>query len=155
MTSIDNPRRRSIMVVDDEALVRMMAVDMFEQAGFDVLEAENGVDAARTIADLTNRARTNTLLPDEVRGATFTVTQATASDGIIWQTPIIHQPQAAMLSIGSVTRTPVALEDDTVVVRPVLHLCLSHDARIVDGDTAGQFLAAVKRGLEEAQFLFA
>ena len=52
MTSINNPRRRSIMVVDDEALVRMMAVDLFEQAGFHVLEAANGADAARTIADL-------------------------------------------------------------------------------------------------------
>ncbi|HMI19662.1 MAG TPA: response regulator [Sphingomonas sp.] len=52
MTSINNPRRRSIMVVDDEALVRMMAVDLFEQAGFHVLEAANGADAARTITDL-------------------------------------------------------------------------------------------------------
>jgi CheY-like chemotaxis protein len=52
MTSIDNSRRRSIMVVEDESLVRMMAIDMFEQAGFDVLEADNGADAARTIAEL-------------------------------------------------------------------------------------------------------
>jgi CheY-like chemotaxis protein len=52
MTDINNPRRRSIMVVEDEALVRMMAVDLFEQAGFDVLEAENGADAARTIIEL-------------------------------------------------------------------------------------------------------
>ncbi len=52
MTSINNPRRRSIMVVEDEALVRMMAVDLFEQAGFDVLEADNGVDAARSIGEL-------------------------------------------------------------------------------------------------------
>jgi CheY-like chemotaxis protein len=52
MTSINKPHRRSIMVVEDEALVRMMAVDLFEQAGFDVLEADNGADAARTLADL-------------------------------------------------------------------------------------------------------
>jgi pyruvate/2-oxoglutarate dehydrogenase complex dihydrolipoamide acyltransferase (E2) component len=110
---------------------------------------------ARTVADLTARARTNTLLANEVRGATFTVTQVPATSGILWQTPIIHQPQAAILSIGTASRTPVALEDDTVVVRPLLSLCLSHDARIVDGETAGLFLAAVKRGLEEAQFLFA
>lgn len=51
MTSINNSRRRSIMVIEDEALVRMMAVDLFEQAGFEVLEAENGSDAARTIAE--------------------------------------------------------------------------------------------------------
>ncbi len=110
---------------------------------------------ARTVAELMNRAQTNTLHTDEVRGATFTVTQATADAGILWQTPIIHQPQAAILSVGNVSRTPVVLEDDTIVVRPLLHLCLAHDARIVDSDTAGKFLGAVKQGLEEAQFLFA
>jgi len=52
MMSINNPRRRTIMVVEDEALVRMMAVDLFEQAGFDVLEADSGADAARTLAEL-------------------------------------------------------------------------------------------------------
>jgi pyruvate/2-oxoglutarate dehydrogenase complex dihydrolipoamide acyltransferase (E2) component len=110
---------------------------------------------ARTAADLTTRARTNTLVSDEVRGATFTVTQVPPSADILWQTPIIHQPQAAILSVGSVNRAPVVLEDDTVVVRPLLHLCLAHDARIVDSETAGRFLGTVKRCLEEAQFLFA
>lgn len=110
---------------------------------------------ARTVADLTAHAQANTLRTGDIRGATFTVTQAPTPEGIVWQTPVIHQPQAAILSIGSVTRMPIALEDDTVAVRPVLYLCLAHDARIVDNETAGKFLSEIKRGLEEAQFLFA
>lgn len=110
---------------------------------------------ARTVADLKARAVTHSLRADEVRNATFTVMEATDLAGILWQTPIIHQPQSAILSIGATVKTPVVLEDDTIAVRPVLHLCLAHDARIVDNETAGQFLAAIKHGLEEAQFLFA
>jgi pyruvate dehydrogenase E2 component (dihydrolipoamide acetyltransferase) len=110
---------------------------------------------ARTIADLKTRAQDNTLSPDDVRGATFTVTQAPISEGVLWQTPIIHQPQSAILSLGNISRVPVVLDNDTIVVCPLLHLCLSHDARIVDSETAGKFLTDIKRGLEEAQFLFA
>ena len=110
---------------------------------------------ARTVADLKSRALTHSLHPNELRNATFTVTEAADSAGILWQTPIIHQPQAAILSVGATVKTPVVLEDDTIAVRPVLHLCLAHDARLVDNETASQFLAAIKQGLEEAQFLFA
>jgi pyruvate dehydrogenase E2 component (dihydrolipoamide acetyltransferase) len=118
-------------------------------------EKKSILGLARTVADLKARARTNTLISDEIRGATFTITEVPASEGILWQTPIIHQPQAAILSVGSVTRVPAVREDDTIVACPLLHLSLSHDARVVDGETAAQFLAYIKQGLEDARFLFA
>lgn len=109
---------------------------------------------ARTVDDLKTRAQGGALHADELHGATFTVTQVAASEGVLWQTPIIHQPQSAMLSIGAVVKTPVALADETIAIRPLLHLCLAHDARTVDNEMAAAFLASVKRGLEDGQFLF-
>ncbi|MBC8101720.1 MAG: 2-oxo acid dehydrogenase subunit E2 [Cytophagales bacterium] len=110
---------------------------------------------AREVFHLTARAHSNALRPDETRGATFTITESPSVEGVLWQTPIIHQPQAAILAFGAVACLPVALDNETVAVRPVLHLCLAHDARIVSEEIAARFLASVKRGLEEAQFLFA
>jgi pyruvate/2-oxoglutarate dehydrogenase complex dihydrolipoamide acyltransferase (E2) component len=108
---------------------------------------------ARELGDLFAAADAGTLTPDTQRGATFTV--AEAPGGVLYQTPILHQPQSAQLSIGAIARTPIASEDDTVTVRPVAHLCLAHDARLIDGNTAAAFLSDIKRGLEEARFLFA
>lgn len=98
------------------------------------------------------QAEEGVLPADAQRGATFTITDASP---VLYQTPVLHQPQAALLTVGAVARAPVALPDDTVSVRPVAHLCLTHDARIVPDEDAAVFLAEVKTGLEEARFLFA
>jgi pyruvate/2-oxoglutarate dehydrogenase complex dihydrolipoamide acyltransferase (E2) component len=107
----------------------------------------------RELADFFAAADAGTLPPETQRGATFTVAEAPGD--VLYQTPILHQPQAAQLSVGAVVRLPVANADDTVKVRPLAHLCLAHDARFVDGDTAAVFLSDVKHGLEDARFLFA
>jgi pyruvate/2-oxoglutarate dehydrogenase complex dihydrolipoamide acyltransferase (E2) component len=107
---------------------------------------------AREWEELRAQAVAGTLSPDAQRGATFTVVEVADA---LYQTPVLHQPQSAILSMGAVTRTPVAADDDTVTVRPVAHLCLAHDARVADGETAAAFLQEVRRHLEEARFLFA
>lgn len=121
-------------------------------------DTKSVLSLAREIADLTERAHAERLAPVEMRGATFSLTDALSAGGdALYQTPILHQPQAAILSLGAVVRTPVALregDEERIVVRPILHLCLSHDARIVESETAAAFLADVKRELEEARFLF-
>jgi pyruvate/2-oxoglutarate dehydrogenase complex dihydrolipoamide acyltransferase (E2) component len=106
---------------------------------------------AREWEELREQAEAGTLPPDAQRGATFTVRETPT----LYQTPVLHQPQSAILSVGAVIRTPVAADDDTVTIRPVLHLCLAHDARVADGETASAFLAEVRHHLEEARFLFA
>jgi pyruvate/2-oxoglutarate dehydrogenase complex dihydrolipoamide acyltransferase (E2) component len=106
---------------------------------------------AREWEELRQAAETGILPPDAQRGATFTVAETAA----LYRTPILHQPQSAILSVGAVARVPVAMDDDTVSVRPVLHLCLAHDARVADGEIAAAFLTEIGRHLEEAQFLFA
>lgn len=98
------------------------------------------------------QAEEGVLPADGQRGATFTIADAAP---VLYQTPVLHQPQAALLTVGTVVRTPVALPNDTVVVRPISHLCLTHDARFVPNEDAAAFLAEVKTGLEEARFLFA
>lgn len=107
---------------------------------------------AREIADFERRAREGRLTAGALRGATFALAHPGASGALV-QTPIIHQPHAATLSVGAVTQTP-AVAADQIVVRSLLHLCLSHDARIVDGDTAARFLSDIKQSLEEIRFLF-
>lgn len=107
---------------------------------------------AREIATFDTLIEAGTLPPDAQRGATFTL--AETAHGAVWQTPLLHYPQAAFLSLGATFRVPVALADDTLTVRPVMNLCLAHDARLVNGEEAAAFLADVKRELEEARFLF-
>jgi pyruvate/2-oxoglutarate dehydrogenase complex dihydrolipoamide acyltransferase (E2) component len=107
---------------------------------------------AREVEDLTARARANRLRGHEVRGATFSVTE-TAAPGILLQTPVIHQPQAAILGINPVFKT-AAVVNDEIAIRSMMYLCLSHDGGIVDGDTAIRFLQDIKRSLEETRFLF-
>jgi pyruvate/2-oxoglutarate dehydrogenase complex dihydrolipoamide acyltransferase (E2) component len=111
---------------------------------------------AREVAALIEQARAGTLPPDALRGATFTVSAegGAAATGVRIQTPILHQPQAALLRLGTVERTPVAVSEDRIEARPVLHLCLAHDARVVPDGAAAAFLADVKAELEEARFLF-
>ena len=106
---------------------------------------------ARKIADVAERTRTNKISPDEISGATFTVTNL-GSNGALFDTPIINQPQVAILGVGAVVKRPVVMTDDrggeSIAVRSMAYLALTYDHRIIDGADAGRFLTAVKERLE-------
>ena len=104
------------------------------------------IGVAKAIGDLAARARSKQLKPDEVAGGTFTVTNP-GNFGGAFATPIINQPQVAILELGTVEKRPVVV-DDEIVVRPMMNLTLGFDHRLVDGALADQYLAAVKRNLE-------
>jgi 2-oxoglutarate dehydrogenase E2 component (dihydrolipoamide succinyltransferase) len=110
---------------------------------------------ARKIADLADRTRTNRLTPDELGGGTFTLTN-TGSRGALFDTPIINQPQVAILGTGLVVKRPVVVSHpdlgDTIAVRSMVHLALTYDHRLIDGADAARFLAAVKERLEAGAF---
>jgi 2-oxoglutarate dehydrogenase E2 component (dihydrolipoamide succinyltransferase) len=106
---------------------------------------------ARAIADLAERARTKKLLPDEVQGGSFTLTNSGVF-GDEFGTPIINQPESAILAIGSLRKEPVVLTDaegnDTIAIRSMQHFCLGFDHRTIDGADAGRFMSEFKRALE-------
>jgi pyruvate dehydrogenase E2 component (dihydrolipoyllysine-residue acetyltransferase) len=110
---------------------------------------------ARKIADLAARTRENKVTPDELSGGTFTLTN-TGSRGALFDTPIINQPQVAILGTGTVVKRPVVIDDpnlgETIAVRQMVYLALTYDHRLVDGADAARFLTAIKQRLEEAQF---
>ena len=110
---------------------------------------------ARGIADLADRTRSNKITPDDLAGGTFTITN-TGSRGALFDTPIINQPQVAILGTGAVVRRPVVVtaEDggETLAIRSMVYLALSYDHRIVDGADAARFLGAMKQRLEEGAF---
>jgi len=110
---------------------------------------------ARRIQDLAERTRTNKLSPDELSGGTFTVTN-TGSRGALFDTPIINQPQVAILGTGAVVKRPVVVSDstgqDVIAIRSMVYLALTYDHRIVDGADAARFLGTIKARLEEAAF---
>ena len=110
---------------------------------------------ARRIADLAERTRANKVSPDELSGGTFTLTN-TGSRGALFDTPIINQPQVAILGTGSVVKRPVVVSDpdlgEVIAVRSMVYLALTYDHRIVDGADAARFLATVKDRLEAGQF---
>ena len=103
------------------------------------------------IAELARRARARQLSADDVRGGTFTITNPGAF-GAIAATPIINQPQVAILDLEAVVRRPVVIDDgaggEAIAIRPIANLCLSWDHRALDGALAAQFLAAVKDRIE-------
>jgi pyruvate/2-oxoglutarate dehydrogenase complex dihydrolipoamide acyltransferase (E2) component len=102
---------------------------------------------AARIRDLALRARSGKLSPDEVRGGTFTITNP-GQYGSIMATPIINQPQVAILDLEAIVKRPVVVNDDSIAIRPMTILGLSWDHRALDGAQAAQFLASVKRHLE-------
>jgi 2-oxoglutarate dehydrogenase E2 component (dihydrolipoamide succinyltransferase) len=110
---------------------------------------------ARRIAELAERTRGNKITPDELSGGTFTLTN-TGSRGALFDTPIINQPQVAILGTGTVVRRPVVLADasgaDVIAVRSMVLLALTYDHRLVDGADAARFLVSVKSRLEEGAF---
>jgi pyruvate/2-oxoglutarate dehydrogenase complex dihydrolipoamide acyltransferase (E2) component len=104
-------------------------------------------EISREIDALAVRAQDGQLTPDDLSGSTFTVTNSGAFGSLLF-TPIINQPEVAILGMGKVAETP-AVRDGQVVVRQVMYLCLTYDHRVVDGRPAVQFLNVVKRQLEE------
>jgi pyruvate/2-oxoglutarate dehydrogenase complex dihydrolipoamide acyltransferase (E2) component len=105
---------------------------------------------AERIRDLAERARNNRLTPDEVRGGTFTITNP-GRYGALLATPIINQPQVAILDLEAVIKRPVVVEatgGDSIAIRPMTYLCMSWDHRALDGAYAAQFLSAVRKRIE-------
>ena len=106
---------------------------------------------AAAIADKAERARTKRLDPDEVHGGTFTITNP-GQFGAVLATPIINQPQVAILDLEAIVKRPVVVEgpdgDDLIAIRPMTYLCMSWDHRALDGADAARFLGAVKERLE-------
>jgi len=110
---------------------------------------------ARKIADLAQRTRAGRVSPDDLSGGTFTLTN-TGSRGALFDTPIINQPQVAILGTGIVVKRPVVVEDaalgEVITVRSMVYLALTYDHRLVDGADAARFLATMKSRLEEGAF---
>ncbi len=104
-------------------------------------------DLVKVTNDLVERARNKQLKPDDVQGGTFTLNN-TGATGSIASQPIINQPQAAILTTESIVKRAVVI-DDAIAMRHMMNMCLSVDHRIIDGMMAGQFLGAMKKGLEE------
>jgi len=100
----------------------------------------------RAVADLAARARSRHLRPDEVQGGTFSITNF-GSFGSVFATPVINQPQVAILGTGTVEKTPVVI-DDAIAIRSIAYLALTFDHRLIDGALADQFTAKVKSILE-------
>ncbi|RMG52212.1 MAG: 2-oxo acid dehydrogenase subunit E2, partial [Acidobacteria bacterium] len=102
---------------------------------------------AKAIQDLADRARRKELKPEEVKGGTFTITNP-GIFGSLFGTPIINQPQVAILGVGSIHKRPVVIEGDAIAVRSMAYLSLSFDHRLIDGALGDQFMAHIKRWLE-------
>jgi pyruvate/2-oxoglutarate dehydrogenase complex dihydrolipoamide acyltransferase (E2) component len=102
---------------------------------------------AAKIKDLAGRARENRLEPDEVRGGTFTITNP-GRYGALLATPIINQPQVAILDLEAVVKRPVVVAGDSIAIRPMTYLCMSWDHRALDGAYAAQFLSEVRARIE-------
>jgi len=103
---------------------------------------------ARQVSDLAERARTKKLSPDEVQGGTFTLTNPGVF-GSLFGTPIINQPQVAILGIGTLAKRPVVTDDDAIAIRHMQYLALSFDHRVIDGATADRFMGTLKNLLQE------
>ncbi|MEY3156309.1 MAG: hypothetical protein RL257_329 [Actinomycetota bacterium] len=110
---------------------------------------------ARRIVDVASRTRDNKISPDDLGGGTFTITN-TGSRGALFDTPIINQPQVAILGVGSVVKRPMVVKGEdggeTIAIRSMVYLALSYDHRIVDGADAARFLSTLKERLEEGRF---
>jgi pyruvate dehydrogenase E2 component (dihydrolipoyllysine-residue acetyltransferase) len=109
-------------------------------------DEKNLLGLSRAINDLANRARARKLNPEEVQAGTFTITNP-GIFGALYGLPLINQPQVAILGVGSIEKRAVVI-DDAIAIRPVCHLTLGHDHRLVDGADAGRFLSFVKERLE-------
>ncbi len=110
---------------------------------------------SRGISDIAERTRESKVAPDELSGGTFTITN-TGSRGSLFDTPIVNQPQVAILGTGAIEKRPVVVPDstgqDVIAIRSMMYLALSYDHRLVDGADAARFLVAIKNRLEEGAF---
>ena len=110
---------------------------------------------AKKIGDLAARTRASKVAPDELSGGTFTITNY-GSAGTLFDTPIINQPQVAILGTGALVKRPVVVEDrfgtESIAIRHMMYLSMSYDHRLIDGALAARFLSAVKARLEEGDF---
>jgi 2-oxoglutarate dehydrogenase E2 component (dihydrolipoamide succinyltransferase) len=111
----------------------------------------NFLGLQRGITDLGERARSKKLKPDDVEGSTFTVTNP-GQFGAVFGLPIINQPNSAIMGVGGITKQPLVVTDkegnDSIAIRSVVHLTLGYDHRLIDGAVADQFMALVKKTLE-------
>ncbi|MFM8771861.1 MAG: 2-oxo acid dehydrogenase subunit E2, partial [Candidatus Kapaibacterium sp.] len=110
----------------------------------------NVTGIARSMNDLANKARTKKLSPDDIAGGTITVTNV-GSFGSLFGTPVINQPQTAIVGIGAIQKRPVVREldgEDVIVVRSMVYISITYDHRVIDGALATQALAAMVRALE-------
>ena len=114
-------------------------------------ETFNLLGIAKGVADIAERARSKKLLPDEVQGGTFTITNP-GGYGTFHGTPVISQPQAAILGTYAVVKRPWVVQDemgqDVIAIRPLMNLTLTYDHRLVDGALAGRFLRDLRKRLE-------
>ena len=110
---------------------------------------------AKQIGDLGSRTRAGNVKPDELSGGTFTITNY-GSAGALWDTPIINQPEVAILGTGALVKRPVVVKDtfglDSIAIRDMMYLSLTYDHRLIDGAKAAQFLSALKARLEGGDF---
>ena len=108
------------------------------------------IGLARSITDAANKARNKKLIPDDITNGTFTITNYGVF-GSLFGTPIINQPEVAILGVGAVVKRAVVVEadgQDTIAIKPMMYLTLSHDHRLVDGMLGGRFLKYIKDSLE-------
>jgi len=135
------------IAVDTE---RGLLVPVIRDAGY-----LNLAGLARKVADLAARTRRNQITPDELSGGTFTLTN-TGSRGALFDTPIINQPQVAILGTGTVVKRPVVITDrelgEVIAIRSMVYLALTYDHQLVDGADAARFLTSVKSRLEQGDF---
>jgi 2-oxoisovalerate dehydrogenase E2 component (dihydrolipoyl transacylase) len=113
-------------------------------------DEKNLLGLARGVNDLAERARTRRLKPDETQGGTFTITNHGVS-GSLFATPIINQPQAAILGIGAIQERAVVITQndvDAIAIRPMCYVSLTIDHRLLDGATADKFLTVLKEFVE-------
>jgi pyruvate dehydrogenase E2 component (dihydrolipoamide acetyltransferase) len=145
--------------LDGDSIVRHRYVNMGIAVSYDAglivpvikgVDGMNTVGVARAIADVAARARSHQLQPDEVQGATFTITNP-GPYGSVASVPIINQPNAGILSFDAIVKRPVVV-DDAIAIRSMVNLSMSWDHRIIDGELATRFLARVKQNLETWDF---
>jgi len=112
-------------------------------------DEKNIAGIARAVTDLADRARRKKLTPDEVSGGTFTITNP-GSFGALFGTPIINQPQVAIMGVGTIEKRPVVI-NDAIAIRTMAYLSISFDHRLIDGAVADQFMSDVKKRIETFQ----
>jgi 2-oxoglutarate dehydrogenase E2 component (dihydrolipoamide succinyltransferase) len=113
-------------------------------------DEKNIVGLAKAINELSRKSRNKGLVPDDIMDGTFTITNYGVF-GTLFGTPIINQPEVGILGVGAITKKPVVIEvdgSDTIAIKPMMYLSLSHDHRLVDGMLGGRFLKSIKDTLE-------